>query len=96
MGNSNQNTVVAERIKAYVKAHLQDKITARDIAKAAGYSQYHATRLFKAETGESPFDYIRSQRLIMSAYALRNSRQKVIDVALEFVFDSHEGFTRAF
>ena len=96
MGTGNQNTLVVERIKAYVNAHLQDKITANDIAKAAGYSQYHATRLFKAETGQSPFDYIRSQRLIGSAYVLRNSNQRVIDVALDFVFDSHEGFTRAF
>ena len=87
---------VAEPIKAYVRAHLQDPITASDIAKAAGYSQYHATRLFKAETGVSPFDYIRSQRLIHSAYALRQGKPKVIDVALDFVFDSHEGFTRAF
>jgi AraC-like DNA-binding protein len=87
---------VAEQIKAYVKAHLQEPITASDIAKAAGYSQYHATRLFKAETGHATFDYIRSQRLIKSAHALRNGKTKIIDVALDFVFDSHEGFTRAF
>jgi len=87
---------VAEPIKKYVKAHLQEQITASDIAKAAGYSQYHATRLFKAETGQSPFDYIRGQRLIHSAYALRHGKTRVIDVALDFVFDSHEGFTRAF
>ena len=96
MRKSNQSTFVVEQIKDYVKLHLQDNITAGDIAKAVGYSQYHATRLFKAKTGQSPFDYIRSQRLIWSAYALRNSKQKVIDVALDFVFDSHEGFTRAF
>ena len=87
---------VAASIKAYVKAHLQDVITARDIARAAGYSQYHATRLFKAETGESPFAYIRRERLIQSALALRRGKPRVIDVALDFVFDSHEGFTRAF
>ena len=86
----------ATMIKAYIQAHLQDQITASDLAKAAGYSQYHATRLFKAETGESPFDYIRRERLIHSARALRCGRPKVIDVALDFVFDSHEGFTRAF
>jgi AraC-like DNA-binding protein len=96
MEKDDLRTPVAELIKAYVKAHLQDPITASDIAKAAGYSQYHATRLFKAETGQLPFNYIRSQRLIQSAYVLRHSRQKVIDVALNFVFDSHEGFTRAF
>lgn len=86
----------AELIKEYVKAHLHEPITASDIAKAAGYSQFHAARLFKAKTGLSPFEYIRRERLIQSAYALRSGKQKVIDVAFDFVFDSHEGFTRAF
>ena len=87
---------IANLIKAYVTEHLSDPITANDIAKAAGYSPYHAARLFKAETGQTPFEYIRGQRLIHSAYALRHGRGRVIDVALDFVFDSHEGFTRAF
>jgi AraC-like DNA-binding protein len=86
----------AERIKAYIKEHLQDSITSGDIAKAAGYSQYHATKLFKAETGLSPFEYIRRERLIKSAHVLRSGNSRVLDVALDFVFNSHEGFTRAF
>ncbi|MCL2253524.1 MAG: AraC family transcriptional regulator, partial [Lachnospiraceae bacterium] len=53
-------------------------------------------RLFKAETGLSPFEYIRRERLTQSAHALRQGKPRVIDVALDFVFDSHEGFTRAF
>lgn len=96
MDNANPNVLVAAKIKEYVKSHLQDPITASDIAKAAGYSQYHATRLYKSETGESPFDYIRRERLLGSAHALRDGNARVIDVALDFVFDSHEGFTRAF
>ena len=42
-----------------------------DIARAAGYSQYHAARVFKGETGLSPFEYIRRERLTASARALR-------------------------
>ncbi|MEG0378554.1 MAG: helix-turn-helix domain-containing protein, partial [Eubacterium sp.] len=43
-----------------------------------------------------PFDYIRAIRLSQAALKLRDSDAKVVDVALDFVFDSHEGFTRAF
>lgn len=84
------------RIKAYVHSHLQMPISARDVARAAGYSQYHAARVFKAETGLSPFEYIRQERLTASAYVLRSGSRRVIDVALDHVFDSHAGFTRAF
>ena len=87
---------IAEGVKQYIDEHLQERITAADIAKVAGYSQYHTARLFRSEVGYTPFEYIRSQRLIHSAYALRHGKQRVLDVALDYVFDSHEGFTRAF
>ncbi len=84
------------RMKKYIALHLHDQITASDVAKAAGYSQYHAARVFKGETGLSPFEYIRRERLIASAHVLRSGKHKVLDIALDFVFGSHEGFTRAF
>ena len=84
------------RIKAYIAAHLREAITARDVADAAGYSPYHAARVFKGETGLTPFEYIRRERLTGSAHALRSTDARVLDVALDFVFGSHEGFTRAF
>ncbi|GHV40626.1 AraC family transcriptional regulator [Clostridia bacterium] len=85
-----------ERIKTYIAEHLQEPITAADIARAAGYSQFHAGRVFKEATGITPFEYIRRERLLESAHALCGEKIRVIDVALDYVFDSHEGFTRAF
>ena len=97
MSDQNRNISPAiKQMQEYIKAHLQEPITSSGIAKAVGYSQYHAARLFKEETGLSPFEYIRRQRLIGSAYVLRSGNSKVLDIALDFVFDSHEGFTRAF
>ena len=92
----NENDVAVKQMVNYIESHLQQAITAGDIARAAGYSQYHAARLFKARMGLSPFEYIRRERLIESAHALRNGTPKVLDIAFDFVFDSHEGFTRAF
>ena len=97
MGDKNCEVLSAvAKMKTYIKIHLREPLTSGNIAGAAGYSQYHAARLFKEETGLSPFEYIRRERLIMSAYSLRNDKLKVLDTALDFVFDSHEGFTRAF
>lgn len=96
MGNENCEVSAAAQMQSYIKKHIQERISSSDIAKAAGYSQYHAARLFKEETGMSPFEYIRRERLVQSARALRSNKPKVLDIALDFVFDSHEGFTRAF
>ncbi len=82
----------AMRMKRFIYDHLHELMTAVDVARAAGYSQFHASRLFKAETGLALFEYIRRERLTASARALRSGKSKVIDITLEFVFDSHEDF----
>ncbi|MGN1134589.1 MAG: helix-turn-helix domain-containing protein, partial [Oscillospiraceae bacterium] len=87
---------VTEQIKTYIGEHLNEPVTLNDIAKAVGYSKFHTSRIFKEETGLSLFEYIRRERLTASAFALRSGSEKVFDVALDFMFDSHEGFTRAF
>lgn len=87
---------VTEQIKKFIGEHLNEPVTLNDIAKAVGYSKFHTSRIFKEDTGLSLFEYIRRERLTASAFALRSGREKVLDVALDFMFDSHEGFTRAF
>ena len=86
----------AERMQAHIEAHLGDRITMAALARAARYSQWHAARVFKEVTGKSPFEYIRLRRLSAAAEELQKTSRKVVDVAFDFVFDSHEGFTRAF
>lgn len=87
---------VTEQIKKYISEHLNEPVTLNNIAKAVGYSKFHTSRIFKEETGLSLFEYIRRERLTASAFALRDGSEKVLDIALDFMFDSHEGFTRAF
>ncbi len=85
-----------QRMQDYINENINSPITLSDLAKAAGYSQWHSARIFKELTGKSPFDYLRALRLSKAALMLRDEKTKVIDVAFDFVFDSHEGFTRAF
>lgn len=70
MNESNcEVSTATEQMREFIHEHLQDAITASDIAKAAGYSQYHASRIFKDKMGISPFEYIRRERLLQSARA---------------------------
>ncbi|HXK79014.1 MAG TPA: AraC family transcriptional regulator [Kiritimatiellia bacterium] len=85
-----------KRMQGFIEAHLAEPITLYGLARAARYSPWHAARLFKEYTGRAPFEYIRQRRLSAAADKLCAAPRKVIDVAFDFVFDSHEGFTRAF
>jgi AraC-like DNA-binding protein len=92
----------AEKIKAvklmqdYIHAHILEPITLNDLARASYYSPYHASRSFKEVIGISPFEYIRKMRLTLAAKTMRDEKSKIIDIAFDFLFDSHEGFTRSF
>jgi len=85
-----------QRMQDYIEENIHKPISLNDLARCAGYSPFHCARVFKELAGKSPFEYIRKRRLTGAALKLRDEKHKVIDVALDFVFDSHEGFTRAF
>jgi AraC-like DNA-binding protein len=90
------NINAVQRMQSFIEVHLNQPITLYMLAEAAGYSPWHAAKIFKALTGKSPFEYIRAVRLSRAAVQLRDEHVRVVDVAFDFVFDSHEGFTRAF
>lgn len=85
-----------DRMQKYIISHINEEITIQDLSRAAGYSLWHCARIFKEHLGKTPFEYIRALRLTTAAKELRDSNGKVVDVALNGGFDSHDGFTRAF
>lgn len=85
-----------QKMQNYIEAHILEPISLHDLAQASGYSPWYASRLFKEYTGKTPLAYIREVRLTKAALKLRQENARILDVALEFVFNSHEGFTRAF
>jgi AraC family transcriptional regulator len=80
----------------YIERCIHETVSLHDLARAAGYSPWHSARMFKELLGKTPFEYIRALRLSRAAVRLKDEDVRIIDVALDFVFDSHEGFTRAF
>ena len=83
--------------RRHIEANLDWALCLGDLAGAARLSPYHFTRLFTGRYGLSPMAYVRVRRLEAAAERLRNGRRiTLIDLALDFGFESQEGFTRAF
>jgi AraC-like DNA-binding protein len=80
----------------HIEENLGRPVTLLALARRAGCSPWHASRLFKEMTGHTPFAYLRLRRLSAAARSLGDPSVRIIDVAFDFDFDSHEGFTRAF
>lgn len=79
----------------YIETHIEQPITLIELARFAGYSPHHFARMFSLIVGSPVMEHVRRRKLWHASAALKQ-RSNVIDVALRFGFQSHEGFTRAF
>lgn len=84
-----------ERCTAYIHSHLDEELTAEQLAGKMGYSLYHFCRVFTACKGLPPMEYIRRRRLLSAAEALCRG-EKIMDTALAHGFDTPGGFAKAF
>jgi AraC family transcriptional regulator len=83
----------AERLLA---DRLDEPVDPAALAKAASFSLHHFHRIFRAQMGESVMEHVRRLRLERAAKKLRASEARILDLAIEAGFESHEAFTRAF
>ncbi|HUR56105.1 MAG TPA: helix-turn-helix domain-containing protein, partial [Opitutaceae bacterium] len=84
------------RVMRHLAAHLDEPIDSAVLARLAGLSPRQLERVFKRTTGESPRAHVRRLRLERAAVRLRTTPARIITVAVEAGFESHEAFTRAF
>ncbi len=84
------------RLLAYLRAHLDEPLEIGALASLAGVSPRQLDRVFARLFGESPRGCLRRLRLERAARQLRTTRRRVLAIALDAGFDSHEAFTRSF
>ena len=80
----------------HIEANLGEEVNLPGVAEQAGYSVFHFGRIFQGVTGETVMDYVRKRRLTEAARALVHTDRRILDIALDWQYDSHEAFTRAF
>lgn len=81
---------------SYIEDNLAGEIDFEQISRLAGCSEYHFRRMFSFLSGLPLGEYIRRRRLAQAALELQNSDVKVIDLAIQYGYDSPDSFSRAF
>ncbi|MCL2388196.1 MAG: helix-turn-helix domain-containing protein [Defluviitaleaceae bacterium] len=89
------NSDILDKVLAYIDANIHEKITLSDLSEIACYSPFYFSKLFSEIMGMPATGYIRIRKLQHAIVSLLEG-QRIMDVALLYAFDSHEGFTRAF
>ncbi len=85
-----------QRAFEYCESHADRPLPVEVLAKAAGLSQYHFVRQFKANVGIPPSEYIRELRLCRARHLLQMSSVSVKEIAEACGFVSANHFSRIF
>ena len=80
----------------YIEANLTEEIDYEKVAAESFSSSYHFQRVFSILCGYTLGEYIRLRRLSLAGVELANGKDKVIDIALKYGYDSPDSFAKAF
>ncbi len=83
-------------MQEYINHNLANEISLQKLADLIGYTPWYAAKMFKQVIEQTPYEYIRQKRMKQAAQQLINSCSRMIDLALEYQYESQEAFTRAF
>lgn len=83
-------------VLVHIQSRLDSDLRIATIAREAGWSESSLNRRLNAATGQTPGRYVERLRLERAAVRLVLTDSKVVDIALDNGFASHEVFTRAF
>ena len=80
----------------YIEEHLTEDIDYEKVAAESFSSSYHFQRVFSILCGYTLGEYIRLRRLSLAGAELASGKEKVIDIALKYGYDSPDSFAKAF
>jgi AraC-like DNA-binding protein len=81
---------------SYIEANLTNDLKIEDISQKVYSSGSHFQRIFNLVTGMTMGDYIRNRRLSLAAQDLLHTKNKLIDIAFRYQYETQESFSRAF
>lgn len=79
-------------LRQYIFEHLDEPLSVDALARRVHMSASHFSKVFKRETGFSPYEYVLTARLNKAKDLLQNTDFSVFDIALETGFNSESNF----
>lgn len=80
----------------YILRHIEGELTLEDVARHCHFSKYYFSRLFKKQTGESVYAFIKRVRLEQSAFRLKvEQERRITEISADYGYSS-SNFSTAF
>jgi AraC-like DNA-binding protein/quercetin dioxygenase-like cupin family protein len=85
------------RARSHIEGNFHDRMLGVDnLARLAGYSKYHFTRLFKQYIGQSPYAYILKLRLRQALDQIITTNRPLKEIGRAVGFNDHPYFCNTF
>lgn len=80
----------------YIEEHLTEELDYGQLGRIACCSAYHFQRMFTYMAGVTLSEYIRRRKMSLAAVDLQSGKEKIIDIAQKYGYNSPTAFNRAF
>ncbi|ORM71205.1 hypothetical protein HA51_04840 [Pantoea rwandensis] len=79
-----------------IETDIKEDLSIEELCKFTGYSPGHLQRLFKSKTSLPLATFIRNRKIYHAAQSIIGSKKRILDVAVDYSYSSHQSFSRAF
>ena len=80
----------------YIHDHIGEPLELISVSRAAGLSEFHFARLFKAATGATPFQFVTRTRMERAKQLLRKTRLPISEIAARVGYQKPSHFSARF
>lgn len=90
------NKKVVKLAESYLRENYLNNLSLNELAKYTNYSPYHFIRIFRTETGKTPFEYLQDLKIAKSEKLLRDKKLSIIEVCYLSGFNNPSYFSNVF
>lgn len=80
----------------WIEDNLENEPSLSQMARYVGYSEYYCSTKFHEYVGVPFKEYVFKRKLSCAINELVNTDRRIIEIAMQFGFSSHEAFARSF
>lgn len=85
-----------QKVLDYIEDNITQSHSPEELSKIAALSPFYFQRLFTRLVRRPVNDYVKMRRLARACDTLEDKNKRILDIALEYGFNSHEYFTKIF
>jgi AraC family transcriptional regulator len=85
-----------QKVIDYIEDNLEQEHSPEELSKVAALSPFYFQRLFTRLVRRPVNDYVKMRRLARACDTLEDKNKRILDIAINYGFNSHEYFTKTF